>query len=76
MTGRMVYFRCTQCGRLGFRYRTMYERMVAESGRAWCLGCAPQAYRPRYPSHEVADAAHALIAQSHIEVGQSSAALR
>jgi hypothetical protein len=62
--GRLVHFQCARCCRAVFRHRTAYELMMMEQGRAWCVLCAPPRYRPHFPSRELLDVTHALIAHA------------
>jgi hypothetical protein len=61
----LARFHCDGCGCAAYRYDHIYERMMRESGHAWCIICTPVRYRRLLSTQELMDVSHTLIRQSH-----------
>ena len=69
MQKRLVRFQCDHCGCLAYRYDHIHERMMRESGHAWCIICTPVRYRGLLSTQELMDVSHTLIRLSHQKLG-------
>ena len=65
---KTVTFRCPSCGYQAFRYRPVYEQLIAARGRATCLLCPPSASVAPPPRQELLAVAQALnaLARDHL----------
>lgn len=78
MPTALVQFQCASCGHSCFRYRAVYDQMLAACGRATCLLCPLSAYVAPPSRPELLAVAQALNARSRelLSVQRPGSALR